>query len=113
MTSTISFLSETMKYIAKLNAGEAHECIICLGDCPPEAVSVTRCGHLFCTECITSFVRSGKTECPNCRERIEKQDFDPIAILAKDVNRGSVDCARYGTKIASIISELRRIHSED
>ena len=112
MTSTISFLAATLGYIAKLNAGDEHECAVCMGDTPPEAVSVTRCGHVFCTDCITSYVASGNDHCPTCRAALRSQDFDAILKLSQS-SAGGVDNARYGTKIARIIAELRRIHSED
>merc|ERR1739845_182202 len=103
----ISFLSETIQYIEKLNSGEAHECTICMGDCPPDSVSVTRCGHIFCTSCISGFVEAGKSECPTCRGHLGKGDFDPIARLSTQragVKNTDIDHARYGTKIARIIA---------
>ena len=50
--------------------------------------------------------------CPTCRAALRSQDFDAILKLSQS-SAGGVDNARYGTKIARIIAELRRIHSED
>lgn len=120
MTGTISFLTQTIEYVTKLNGGEDHECAICLEDCPPDAVSVTRCGHVFCTACISGHLALGanvplgaEKKCPTCNQNLGPQDYDPIARLARGGCEDVVDCARYGSKIGTIITELRRIHNED
>jgi SNF2 family DNA or RNA helicase len=116
MGSTITFLMQTMDYIAKLDAGSEHECSICLADCSAGEVSVTRCGHIFCTDCIHGIVKAGGggADCPTCRQRLASQDIDPILKLLKSQAVASdVDCGKYGSKIARIIDELRRIHNED
>jgi Fe2+ transport system protein B len=43
------------------------ECLICY-DCEGEMHEL-ECGHKFHTECIISWFRSGKTECPYCRKK--------------------------------------------
>lgn len=114
MTRTITFLTQTLEYIAKLDEGGQHECSICLEDCSAGDVSVTRCGHIFCTDCISGMLAAGTKECPTCRQQISRQDVDPILRLKKSApGAADVDCSRYGTKIAKIVVELRRIHSED
>jgi len=114
MTATITFLTQTLEYIAKLEEGSQHECHICLCDCLPQEVSVTRCGHIFCTDCISSVLNAGGKECPTCRQQITRRDVDPILRIMKS-SQGAcdVDCSRYGSKIAKIIAELRRIHEGD
>eukprot|EP00930_Biecheleria_cincta_P037373 TRINITY_DN25641_c0_g1_i1.p1 TRINITY_DN25641_c0_g1~~TRINITY_DN25641_c0_g1_i1.p1 ORF type:complete len:1246 (-),score=214.50 TRINITY_DN25641_c0_g1_i1:61-3357(-) len=114
MSSAISFLSESMKYIAKLHDGEQHECSICMCDISADSLSVTKCGHVFCTDCIQGILTSGARECPQCRGDLDLRSVDPILSLQAST---SVDCSgnsgKYGSKIARIILELRRIHSAD
>eukprot|EP00928_Gymnodinium_smaydae_P035543 TRINITY_DN2499_c0_g6_i1.p1 TRINITY_DN2499_c0_g6~~TRINITY_DN2499_c0_g6_i1.p1 ORF type:complete len:1287 (+),score=184.89 TRINITY_DN2499_c0_g6_i1:61-3861(+) len=113
MNRSINFLRQTLDYIANLDEGNQHECSICMCDCPPEDVSVTSCGHIFCTECITGVLVAGSSECPACRKPLARHDVDPIAKLQESSLAQDVDCSRYGTKIAKIIAELRKIHRED
>jgi SNF2 family DNA or RNA helicase len=120
MGRTISFFDQTLEYIAKLDEGNKHECSICLGDCSAADASVTRCGHIFCTECISGpagVLASGMTDCPICKQQISRKDVDPILLLRKSKSSAAgsadVDHNRYGSKIARIIAELRRIHGED
>jgi hypothetical protein len=47
----------------------AFQCVICLDQ--PTDLTVTHCGHLFCSYCLHSAVTSGsKKNCPVCRQSI-------------------------------------------
>lgn len=49
-------------------ANEFFECSICLEEIGKEKISmITKCGHLFHTECINAVE---KNECPECRQKI-------------------------------------------
>lgn len=39
--------------------------------------SVTLCGHVYCTECITTVARSTK-QCPICRKKLTVKGFHPL-----------------------------------
>lgn len=41
--------------------------------------SVTLCGHVFCTECIRTVVRTSK-QCPICRRKMTLKGFHPLYI---------------------------------
>lgn len=47
----------------------ALECAICLDNMKKKEVSVTQCGHMFCTECIAKVARTRKV-CPVCNKTI-------------------------------------------
>lgn len=116
MKRAVAFLTNTMDYVQKLNGGQQHECSICLDDCSHDRVSVTRCGHIFCTDCITSTIAAAGMGCPTCRSPLRIQDVDPIVKLSPErgqEGQEQVDCSRFGTKVARIIKELRRIHAND
>ena len=58
-----------------------HEtCPICM---QRECSVITRCGHLFCIDCISRHLSNCKT-CPNCRH--ENSRFDTFKIASKDEN---------------------------
>ncbi|XP_031628616.1 E3 ubiquitin-protein ligase BRE1-like [Contarinia nasturtii] len=53
------------------------ECSICFETIGDQAVSSTKCGHLFCTECITTSVTARKV-CPTCNDAIALEDLHPV-----------------------------------
>ncbi|OHE95516.1 hypothetical protein CORC01_09249 [Colletotrichum orchidophilum] len=52
----------------------AFQCVICMDDAT--ALTVTHCGHLFCSECLHSAlnVDATKNKCPICRQKVETKD---------------------------------------
>ncbi|KAI8167982.1 E3 ubiquitin-protein ligase complex slx8-rfp subunit slx8 [Colletotrichum sp. SAR 10_65] len=52
----------------------AFTCVICMDDVT--ALTVTHCGHLFCSECLHSAlnVDATKNKCPICRQKVETKD---------------------------------------
>lgn len=54
------------------------ECPICLEDLfIDRAVSSTKCGHMFCTECIENSLGRNE-ECPSCMKIVGPDDLHPI-----------------------------------
>lgn len=49
-------------------------CGVCLNICENPAVASTRCGHLFCWECILNWTVNVRPECPLCRKQCRPQD---------------------------------------
>jgi hypothetical protein len=56
------------------------QCVICMDDAA--ALTVTHCGHLFCSECLHSslHIDSMKRTCPVCRSKIDLRDKKGKAI---------------------------------
>ncbi|OLN81623.1 E3 ubiquitin-protein ligase complex slx8-rfp subunit slx8 [Colletotrichum chlorophyti] len=52
----------------------AFQCVICMDDVT--ALTVTHCGHLFCSECLHSAlnVDATRNKCPICRQKVETKD---------------------------------------
>ncbi|KAI1247648.1 hypothetical protein MGN70_011539 [Eutypa lata] len=50
------------------------QCVICMDDV--SALTVTHCGHLFCSECLHSslHIDSMKKTCPVCRTKVDLKD---------------------------------------
>ncbi|KAH9993645.1 hypothetical protein F4779DRAFT_608571 [Xylariaceae sp. FL0662B] len=50
------------------------QCVICMDDVA--ALTVTHCGHLFCSECLHSslHIDSMKKTCPVCRTKVDLRD---------------------------------------
>ncbi|CAM0943556.1 unnamed protein product [Alopecurus aequalis] len=45
--------------------------------------STTKCGHIFCTECITQAIKYQK-KCPTCRKALKKNNFHRIYLPNSD-----------------------------
>ncbi|KAI0194533.1 hypothetical protein EV127DRAFT_334031 [Xylaria flabelliformis] len=56
------------------------QCVICMDD--TTALTVTHCGHLFCSECLHSslHIDSMKRTCPVCRAKVELKDKNRKAV---------------------------------
>jgi SNF2 family DNA or RNA helicase len=50
-------------------------CPICLDDIENEDLAITKCGHLFCWNCINEYINEcGLTKCPKCNIPINKNE---------------------------------------
>ena len=49
-------------------------CGICLSEMTSRPVSVTKCGHIFCNECLTSII-SRYNQCPYCKHPLKAADI--------------------------------------
>ena len=45
--------------------------------------------HMFHQECIETWVRKGKNECPNCRQRVSDSPSEDIELVLDDINSGN------------------------
>ncbi|KAI1758795.1 hypothetical protein GGR53DRAFT_204538 [Hypoxylon sp. FL1150] len=52
----------------------AFQCVICMDNC--DSLTVTHCGHLFCSECLHSalHIDNMKKTCPVCRTKVDLKD---------------------------------------
>ena len=60
---------------------EADVCAVCLEPPGTTNVSITACGHKFCTSCLLSSLKTRNT-CPTCRAEIEpeRQTIEPLPV---------------------------------
>ena len=67
-----------------------NECPICL--CNARLPVATKCGHIFCWECIKSWVNvKGKLECPICKSGIKLDEVIKLYTGDNEVKQGEVD----------------------
>lgn len=67
-----------------------NECPICLSNA--RLPVATKCGHIFCWECIKSWVNvKGKLECPICKSGIKLNEVIKLYTGDNDVRQGEVD----------------------
>jgi hypothetical protein len=74
---------------------EQEECLICY-DCDG-IMHELECGHKFHTECIISWFRSGKTECPYCRKTPIKDEiiYPNEEEIVSDMNFNNMPSINY------------------
>ena len=67
-----------------------NECPICLNNA--RLPVVTRCGHIFCWECIKNWVKKkDKLECPICKNGIKLEEVIKLYSGDNQVKSGEVD----------------------
>ncbi|ARF09462.1 DEAD/SNF2-like helicase [Indivirus ILV1] len=94
--------------------GNEDNCGICLGEIPEDGVGVTKCGHIFCYECLQMTV-SKSHKCPYCNNKLNN---DQIYVLSYEKKKKSEEMTQtqktkeqlindYGTKLANIITYIK------
>ena len=89
-------------------------CGICLGDIPETDIGVTKCGHMFCYECIKTIIPK-KHQCPYCRKSLKDNEIFMISYeKKKDSESSTMEIKgkkelinKVGTKLANLIYYLK------
>lgn len=74
------------------------ECSICF--CDIESMTMTKCGHVFCTECI-GMVQNNK--CPTCSKSYTKKDLIIVDNNPVKEEEQKDELSKYGSKIKAIV----------
>jgi len=92
---------------------EDEPCGICLGEIPEHNIGVTRCGHMYCYDCIKENIKQYNS-CPYCRKKLTDKDIYVLSYeMKKNTNispedKGKMDLINeVGTKLANLILYLR------
>lgn len=93
---------------------DGETCGICLGEIPENDTGVTKCGHMFCYQCIKT-VTSQKQQCPYCRKGIKENELYMISYEKKKKTEESKELKdkltlinKVGTKLANVIYYLKQ-----
>lgn len=87
-------------------------CGVCLDDVPEDDVGVTKCGHIFCYECLKITV-SKYHNCPYCKHKLNDNDIFLISYEKPKNNICDEDKKKddlineVGTKLANLILYLK------
>jgi SNF2 family DNA or RNA helicase len=93
---------------------DEERCGICLGDIPEDDIGVTKCGHIFCYECIKTIIPQ-KHQCPYCKKGLKDNEIFMISYERKkketEVKQELKDknelINKVGTKLANLIFFLK------
>jgi len=113
--SCLTFFENTIKAM-KLGktVSDGEECSICLDDIVRSTLAILPCGHCFHRDCVTAVLKQTQALCPWCRAKVNNIERDVISIdeCTSEEEIGGQE-ARYGTKLAKVIEQARKIRSED
>lgn len=92
----------------------AEMCSICLNNITGEDVGVTKCGHMYCYQCIKEIVKSNP-KCPLCMKPVKPTEIYMISFelneIKKDNSKEIKDkialIAKVGTKLANLIFYIK------
>jgi SNF2 family DNA or RNA helicase len=90
-------------------------CGICLGEIPEEDIGVTKCGHMFCYQCIKVIIAQ-RHECPYCRKSVKENELYMISyerkkkdvVPTKELKDKIALINEVGTKLANLIYYLKQ-----
>ncbi len=92
---------------------EDEMCSVCLNEITGDDVGVTKCGHMYCFQCIKEMVQSNP-KCPQCMKPTTPADITMISfedLSAKGDNKEVKDkitlIAKIGTKLANLILYIK------
>ncbi|SMN18236.1 similar to Saccharomyces cerevisiae YER116C SLX8 Subunit of the Slx5-Slx8 SUMO-targeted ubiquitin ligase (STUbL) complex [Maudiozyma saulgeensis] len=78
------------KAASKYKAARDYQCPICFD--PPDTALITRCGHVFCCDCLFHMVNSSRTNrssghCALCRSNVKFNDVKLVIMRKKRVKK--------------------------
>jgi SNF2 family DNA or RNA helicase len=87
------------------------KCGICMDVIPEDDVGVTKCGHIFCYECLKTSIVMYKN-CPMCRKQLNNNDifilsFERQNKIDKNTDEKDLLINTVGTKLANLILFLK------
>lgn len=111
---TCDFFTNMLNKLNRLKLGEELEeedkdnCPICLNEITGDDVGVTKCGHLFCYECIKQNIVK-QPKCPTCMKPSSSSDIfmisyeKPTQINTKEARDKQALVIKIGTKLANLV----------
>lgn len=98
----------------KTKEEDPEECGICLGEISEDNVGVTKCGHIFCHDCLQMTV-SKSHKCPYCNNKLNNNETYVLSYekkkaenkLTKEEKSKLELINEVGTKLANIITYIR------
>ena len=89
-------------------------CGICLGQITGHDLGVTKCGHIFCYNCVKPFIQK-QNKCPMCQKKIT---IDDVYMVEKEPEKNDKEMQDFkskmdliqlvGTKLANLIFFLKK-----
>lgn len=113
-TNIMNLLSQQLKDDDNDNGNDDEVCGICLDDIPEDDIGVTKCGHIFCFECLKMWIAKAHN-CPYCKHKLNAKEVyvlsyerkkKDILVTQEEKNKAQL-INEIGTKLANLITYLR------
>lgn len=104
--------SSSTDIVSNYNSNK-ESCAICLDIIPDVNTGVTKCGHIFCYECIKACV-TRYHNCPYCKTSLTSNEYYKLSyernLKNSPLTKEKIDLINeYGTKLANLILYLKNI----
>lgn len=94
---------------------ERENCAICLGNIKGTDIGVTKCGHMFCYNCVKPYIAK-KPKCPVCQKAV---NIDELYVIVRElenkknenINNKDELIKIIGTKLANLIFFVKQVDS--
>lgn len=109
--SESKYILSVLEKMAKKDEIEEENCSICFDTL--EDPVLTKCGHLFCSDCLEMCMEAKKT-CPMCKTNLKGTEI--IKINSTNIKKENSDSNnplinKYGSKLGKLISMIRYLTS--
>lgn len=91
----------------------SEQCGICMGSIKGHDSGLTKCGHLFCYNCVKPFIEK-QLKCPMCQKPVKSDEIymitqpAPEEKIDKDFQDKQTLISKVGTKLANLIFFLKK-----
>jgi SNF2 family DNA or RNA helicase len=90
---------------------DENKCGICFGEIPDDDIGVTKCGHVYCFQCIKTITEK-QNKCPYCNKPLKNGELFAISYEKKKNNSCNLDKQKLinevGTKLSNMIFYLKQ-----
>ena len=96
----------------EIREDEAQVCAICFEE---KSLSLTKCGHIYCKECITEWMTK-RQNCPTCKKDLTSSDIFLIKKENKEDKKEDIInplINKYGSKLGKVILMIKSLLTQD
>ena len=112
--SESNFLLNILEKLNDVEVGdeETQVCAICFEE---KSLSLTKCGHIYCKECITEWMTK-RNNCPTCKKDLTMND---IFLIKKEINKDKKEdninplINKYGSKLGKVILMIKSLLTQE
>lgn len=91
---------------------EANVCAICFEE---KQLSLTKCGHIYCKDCVTEWVNK-RHNCPTCKKELSISDVFLIKKEGKEdkkIDEVNPLISKYGSKLGKVILMIKALITQE
>jgi len=97
----------------ELDPDDDELCSVCLNEISGDDAGVTKCGHMYCFQCIKEMIKTSP-KCPQCMKPLKESDINMISFenlteknQTKEIKDKVSLISKIGTKLANLIFYIK------